>query len=293
MDYLKIVSKGWQGYNGQLNIITFKDGVSTEPVDRRIADRIAASVSVVRCNADGTEGEEIEPVGPQHRLISETLVRAAVTTSLATQSEADKAMEARLDAARVLTAPLETLFTREELEKVADGTGMKGLREVGDKWNVRGRAIPELIDKILAAQSEFLQLRNQKLDEVGGQILKATTLATDEVTEVEAVEDASEDLVAAGADTLAPEYKIGDVIVPVSTLIEAALTHSGKSLTGWNALSDNDRLVHIEKEIAALEAHYGSKLEPIGDTPAPSVPNTEEPDDKGEEKVDGDQGKDA
>ncbi|QIG75614.1 hypothetical protein EVC20_043 [Rhizobium phage RHph_Y2_17_1] len=260
MNYLKIVSKGWQGYTGQLNIISFKDGVSTEPVPPRIADRIAASVQVVECDAKGKVPKVAVLVGVQHRLISETAARAAIATSLQTQTDADKSMEAKLDAARSLTAPVETLFTRPDLEKIADDSGMKGLRDIGDKWAVKGRGIPELIEKILAAQSQFLQLRNQKMDQAGGSVLKATTLAT---AEEEAAVVVDETPAVATYEGLPAEYRVGDVIVPGATLAELALKNSGKSLTGWNALLDSERKPLIDQEIAALEAHYGAKLEPV------------------------------
>ncbi len=264
MHYLKIISNGWQGYNGQLNIITFRNGISTEPVPPRIADRIAASVRVVACDADGNEGEETVHVGVQHRLISESMMRAPVREPLAQQSDADKKLEARLDAARALSAPVDDLFTRVDLEKIADEKGIKGLRDIADAWTVKGRSIPELIDKILAAQSEFLKLRNEALDRAGGQVLKATTRASQsDVGTVEA--SVPEEIPAvAGIEGLSAEFQVGDVIVPAATLLEGALRNSGKSLTGWNALRDSERQIFVDKEIAALEAHYGAKLQPTG-----------------------------
>ncbi|WP_276122558.1 hypothetical protein [Pararhizobium qamdonense] len=262
MHYLKIISNGWQGYNGQLNIITFRDGISTEPVPPLIADRIAASVRVVECDAAGEEGEISVNVGIQHRLIAGAAGRAPIASTLGTQTEAEKSMEAKLDAARSLTAPVESLFTRADLEKIADDSGMKGLRDIGDKWKVKGRGIPELIEKILAAQSTFLQLRNQKMETAGGQVLSATTLATDEEVE-QIAEVQEEELVVAGYEGLADEYKILDVIVPGSTLAEGALKNSGKSLTGWNNLADHERKLLIDKEVEALEKHYDAKLLPF------------------------------
>jgi hypothetical protein len=276
MHYLKIVSKGWQGYTGQLNIISFKDGVSTEPVPPRIADRIAASVQVVQCDEKGKAAKKPVAVGVQHRLISETAARAIITTSLQTQSEADKSLEAKLDAARSLTAPVETLFTRVDLEKIADDTGMKGLRDIGDKWKVKGRGIPELIEKILKAQAQFLQLRNQKMDQAGGSVLKATTLATEEEEATIAVDETP---AVAGVEDMAAEYTVLANIVTAADLFESALRNSGKSLTGWNALRDNERKILVDQEIAALEEHYGAKLEPVvvGEAPAEDVKEQEAP----------------
>jgi hypothetical protein len=43
-------------------------------------------------------------------------------------------------------------YTREELEEIADRDGIKGLREIGDKINVKGVAITTLITDILHRQ---------------------------------------------------------------------------------------------------------------------------------------------
>ncbi|OCP21904.1 MULTISPECIES: hypothetical protein [unclassified Ensifer] len=277
MHYLKIVSRGWHGYTGQLNIISFKNGVSTEPVPPRIADRIAASVQVVQCDAEGREGTDAINVGPQHRLLTEGTVRAEIAGPLAVQSEADKVMEAKLDAARSLTAPIESLYTRDDLERVADESGIKGLRDIADKWTVKGRGIPEIIEKILTAQAAFLQLRNQKIENAGGSVLKATTLATEADLEATAAAVVEEELVALGYEGLVPEYAIDGVIVPCTSLVEQALKNSGKSLTGWNALNDPERKRAIDAEVEALEKHYGAKLEPVLAEEAPASEEQEAP----------------
>ena len=44
------------------------------------------------------------------------------------------------------------LYSREELEAIADEKGIRGLREIGDKINVRGNAIVTMIEAILKAQ---------------------------------------------------------------------------------------------------------------------------------------------
>ena len=59
-------------------------------------------------------------------------------------------------------APIETVgvpeaesnrvYTREDLAQIADAEGITGLRRIGDKINVRGRSIGELIDAILKYQ---------------------------------------------------------------------------------------------------------------------------------------------
>lgn len=261
MNHLKIISKGWQGYNGQLNIIAFKNGVSTEPVPPRIADRIAGSISVVACDADGNEIEGDARVGIQHRLVTESAARAPLLTDLPRQNDSEKTLERKLDAAKALKAPLEHLFTRQELEEIADEKGIKGLRQIGDAWVVKARSIPDLIEQILATQSKFIADRNAALDRKGGPVRKHTLAAED----VENVEETPEEvLIPIGFEAMAPEYQGPEnIVIPAEALINSALKNSGKSLTGWNALADDKRKEAIENEIAALSEHYGVELQPI------------------------------
>lgn len=263
MNYLKIVSKGFETYNGPLNIITFKNGISTEPVQPQVAARISACMTVVVCDAEGNEGEARQFVGVQHSLINDTLMRAPISAELKRQTEADRIMEAKLDAARTLEAPTEALYTQEELETLADKSGIKGLREVGDAWSVSARSIPDLIAKILAAQADFTAKRNLLTETASDTVLKATKLATEAdlvETKEPVVEEVPEPV---GYADLAAEYVVGDVTIPATTLIDAALKNSGKSLTGWNGLRDSERKVFLDREFAALESHYGAKLEPV------------------------------
>jgi hypothetical protein len=261
MHYLKTVSKGWQGYTGHLNIIPFKNGISTEPVSQTIADRIAGAVAVVACDADGNEIEGDANVGIQYRLVSEAATRAALAAPLARQSDGDKSMEEKLDASKALKSPVDTFYTQEDLEKIADEGGIKALRVVGDKWKVKGKAIVDLMKEILSAQAKFVALRNAALEKSGGQILKATQRADEIEAEVTLVDDVP---VALGFEGMAAEYQgPNDVVIPADALINAALKHSGKSLTGWNAWRDSERKVAIEAELEALSRHYGVDVKAV------------------------------
>lgn len=284
MNYLKIVSKGWAGYTGQLNIITFRNGVSLEPVPDRIADRIAGSVSVVACDENGVEIEGDARVGIQHRLVTESSKRAELTKPLSRQSEDDKTMESKLDAAAVLKAPVEEAYTREDLEKVADESGIKGLRVIGDKWRVKGRSIPELINDILTAQSTFIAKRNALLEQTGGPSRKHTLQAEEEAAPEAAEEEA---LVAAAFDGIADSYRgANDFVISGAALVLSALKNSGKSLTGWNALEDKDRKTLIQEEIKALETVYGPLSTDVAEATSVSEAPAEEKPAEGETPAD-------
>lgn len=276
MTYLKIVSKGWEGYNGHLNIITFKNGVSTTPVPQLIADRIAGAVSVVACDAEGNTDENPAAVGIQNRLVSESAARAPIAEPLTRMTDKEKSLEAKLDAARSLTAPVEHLYTRAELEQIADEKGIKGVRVVGDAWQVKGKAIPVLINSILAAQAEFIAQRNAALESAGGPVRKAT-LSAEETAAAEAEKEVIPDAI--GFEGMAEAYQGPEgIVVPAAALIEAALKNSGRSLTGWNKERNHIRKEAIEAELEALALHYGMKFTPVvAEEPKAEAPKSDEP----------------
>jgi hypothetical protein len=260
MNYLKLTSKGFETYNGHLNIILFRDGISTTPVPERIADRIAAATACVACDEDGNTGETLQHVGIQNRLIDDSKNRAPVAKRLARQSDSERSVEERVDLSKALKAPSETLYTRQDLELLADKAGIKGLRDIGKNWKVTGRAIPELIEKILNAQAKFLKQREQALESRGATKNRVTTIAQEE----KAVEVVEEVPAAASIEGLAEAYTAnGEVVVTGVQLVERALKNSGKSLTGWNTLTDKERKPFIDREITALEVFNSARLKPV------------------------------
>lgn len=148
MKYLKVVDAKWKGYTGALGMARFVDGRSETMLPRHIRDRMAAAMNFVEIDADGNE----QPAGAAHRMIREYAERAAPVSQLSRQSEGEK--NAEIAAAQVALAKIPAVLTRAELEAIAEKQGIKGLREIGKKWNVKHRAIPTLIEMILDAQEK-------------------------------------------------------------------------------------------------------------------------------------------
>lgn len=154
---LKVATKRMAGYTGVLGPVRFTDGVSDEFLPRHIRDRMAASMEFIEVDADGNE----QPAGAQHRLLREYKERAPKMEPLARQTEAEKALE--ITVAQVAAAKVPALETRASLEAIAEKSGIKGLREIGNKWGVKHRSIPTLIEMILDAQEKSVAARNKKL----------------------------------------------------------------------------------------------------------------------------------
>lgn len=155
---LKITTPAYVGYSGQLGPVIFKDGVSTEPLPRHIRDRMATSFDFLEIDKDGNE----QIAGVQHRMIRDAAILSQELEVLGRQTEDEKKRELAADA--IKDAPKLDIQTREQLEEIASKGGIKALREVGNKWNVKHRAIPTLIEMILDAQAKALG--DRQVDEV-------------------------------------------------------------------------------------------------------------------------------
>jgi hypothetical protein len=151
MKHLKIVAAGWAGYTGQIGLVEFVDGVSTDPVPQRLADQVSANIECVELEDDGSETQ----ANPAARLIGGATISAVALVELERASDEELAAEAKREAEKAKRPPVERLYTQKELEAIADKDGIKALRPIGKSWNVKGRSIPELIRDILAAQGEF------------------------------------------------------------------------------------------------------------------------------------------
>lgn len=129
---IKITQAGWAGYTGHLGHVEFVDGISVDDVGRGDAAFLAGIVSI----EDAETGKN--PSDTQ-RMIEENSNRASVEQPVAVQ---------------VVTPVPAAAHTKESLEAVADASGIKGVREIGDAVGVKGNSIAELIEKILKAQAD-------------------------------------------------------------------------------------------------------------------------------------------
>ncbi len=152
MQKVKVFLKqpGYEVFNGHMRGHIFKDGVSVDEIPARDAVRIGAGIY-----AEDENGVQISPT---------TFVFAANlnNTSAPMLNEAESQENAAditnpditlSSGTSTVQATNFTEMTRAELESIADVQGINGLREMGEKFGVKGKAVSELIDKIMAAQS--------------------------------------------------------------------------------------------------------------------------------------------
>ena len=137
MKHLKIVEPGYANFAGTFGTVEFKDGVSVYPVSAVETQRLQA---LLRIEAVGEEVEE--KVAPMF-------------VNLPTSAELAGAGRVHVPEPELGdSVPDGKVWTREELEGVADKRGIKGLREIAAGFGVAGKAIGDLIGAILAKQGE-------------------------------------------------------------------------------------------------------------------------------------------
>jgi len=179
---VRITEPGWETFTGQFAEVEFADGVSTVELSGFQIARLGASVRL-----ESLDGLQQSP--------SADLVRHA-------EMNADDA--AGFDAVNLEVAPgkeLKKIYTRAELEEVADKEGIAGLRLIGDTHGIKSRKIVELMELILKAQSGD----EKPAEEPKVEAPVEETKAKEPVEEVKSDETAKEGEAEPEADTPAPE----------------------------------------------------------------------------------------
>jgi hypothetical protein len=141
---IKIIESGWSNFTGNFGGVEFVDGVSVGDVSESLCDRIACSIRM----------ESVETglqVGIQQRLIDNATVRAEVIEALETAENEPVTSELKEPHKKEVMH----FYTEDELDLIVEENGINGLRNIGNKLNVKARSIPELIADILRAQSDI------------------------------------------------------------------------------------------------------------------------------------------
>ena len=144
---LKITQKGFENYTGQMGMVLFQNGISVKDVDERAALRLAAGISMTW--EDGSQVKytvkKVEPTAPigreTHLVATDGLpeeVRGNDGKTIYVEPEIDRSL-----------LKITRRYTREELEDIADQSGLKGIREIAGPLGIKGTSINALIDKVM------------------------------------------------------------------------------------------------------------------------------------------------
>ena len=176
MSRIRIKSPQWENYSSYIGTVKFTKGVSDGHVSDAEMRIIGAVTTIEVIEEDGSThavgpGQTVAdlrsmpaPIVPDLKPLGETDTRDVIPVEDIEVKPAKKPKdeiedtEAELDAItdegdEEQTAEGGTVkYSRDELEEIADESGINGLREIGDKYDVKSTSIEGMIKKILSAQ---------------------------------------------------------------------------------------------------------------------------------------------
>lgn len=154
---LRITQKGFENYSGQMGMILFENGVSVYDVKERDALRLS---SLIQCRWESGDvvtitKVEVEPSAPVGRV-----TQMAQTDGKPERVGGDDSESTRYYSnLKPTVQPVVTKrYTRAELEKIADESGINGLRKIAGPMNIRATSINKLIDDLLAVAGKEEEL---------------------------------------------------------------------------------------------------------------------------------------
>lgn len=154
--FVKITKKGWAGYTGPLGTAYFENGFAE--LASIEANRIGSITEIVEVDE---EGNEIGPVRPSHGMVVTRNMSAPVTASRralpgkpAEKTEEPEENEDGAEGGGNEETEEATVYTRDELEKIADEKGIGGLREIATPLGLKSTSMADLIEQILDKQED-------------------------------------------------------------------------------------------------------------------------------------------
>lgn len=139
---VRLEEAGFETYTGQMGVIFFENGISTNEV--LVIDAVKLSCVMRVTWEDGTS-----PSVTQSILDNADTPAPIVADGRVVTSKGDVVAEKKVTANQVIA---DTGYNEAQLGKIADKDGVGGLRVIADELKVKGKSIKELIDGILKAQ---------------------------------------------------------------------------------------------------------------------------------------------
>lgn len=178
MKKVRLLAKGMEKFSSYLGTVQFVDGVSVDAVSQAEINRLGALTAIEVFDEDTGEAEQggagadavkfrtmgapinqhferDEAEAPKEEVIPAPVKIEEAALPVADEDKAQDELDALLAETSSEpdgeTEPVR-LYTKEELEAIADEKGIAGLREISDPMGVKDNSIVGLIKEILQAQ---------------------------------------------------------------------------------------------------------------------------------------------
>ena len=145
---IRLINESLRGFSGVFGMYEFEDGVS-EPLIRREAERLSVITHVEFLD----DAEDMWERKARERGVISSDVMTNVED--AAPKKATKKSKEQSVTEPVADTIGRKLYTREELESIADKDGIAGLRKIGNELSVASHSIVGLMEEIMNAQERL------------------------------------------------------------------------------------------------------------------------------------------
>lgn len=158
---LKLIGKQFVNFTGQFGGIDWENGVSVNDVNPIEANRIASIVGAKFL--DGSDASECDKIISMKNMESPYRQTSRPLTVEEIKNFEKEKNKRPLDVKKENKSQPQKqtlkIYTREELEKIADEKGLNGLREVAVPYGVTANKVSSLIFKILDRQDRAQDIK--------------------------------------------------------------------------------------------------------------------------------------
>lgn len=149
---VRILDPGFAGFTGFFGTIKFENGVS-EHISGAEAERLGCIVAIEDMEGHNPSATQRMVDTHKHNL-DELLARGqGVSGASAVDQKPVNVAAVATKGQPSAVAGLNYAFSREDLEDLADKEGIAGLRAFAGSYAIKGRAIAEIIDELLALKA--------------------------------------------------------------------------------------------------------------------------------------------
>jgi hypothetical protein len=144
---IRLTQTGFENYNGQMGVVFFEAGLSTNDVRPIDAIRMSA---VMQCEWEDGRSANVA------QSILDNANTSAPMFSVVPGADNDAEAAAAAELAEVVASiedpdmPKTAMWTKEQLGAIADRDGIAGLRDIATPLGIKGNSIKEMIAAILA-----------------------------------------------------------------------------------------------------------------------------------------------
>lgn len=205
---LRIIEAGWTNFSGDFGGVEFVDNVSVNDVTEFDGFRLSNLIRM----------ETLEGANPS----SSQQAIDTLTVPMGSGTPLSAAVEVEREGTKQVTK----LFSRAQLEAVADSKGIEGLREIGRDIGVASKSINGLIDLIINQQ--------------GGEPKPGSDPAPQGLT---------------GSSKLPSSFEFDGKKISLGSVVQLAFEQyekAGKTVADWNAQPDELRESYLQAQLNSM-----------------------------------------